>query len=164
MNTLKTLFILITMTINAISADAEGMGGKRPEGRPIYCSYSVTRPAGQGKDYCEFVADQEDSIRVVIVLNANNDFERQRKCDYYPIPKTYLTRLWNLLDELEPWKFNNYEEYEEADGAPIYRIFMEYSDGREFNARWSTTRPKARVVRAYQAIENFFSQWRKMFE
>ena len=59
MNTIKTLILLIAMITTAISADAEGTGvmkkKKRPEGRPIYCSYSVTRPAGQGKDFCEFL-------------------------------------------------------------------------------------------------------------
>lgn len=147
------------------SADAEAAGSKkkkRPEGRPIYCSYSVNRQAGQGKDFCEFIADQEDSIKVVVCLNANSHFEKQMRCEFVPIPKTYLTRLWNLLDELEPWKFDGYEETEEPE-APIYRIFMEYSDGRECNARWSTFKPKPEVVKAYRAIEKFFSQWRNQF-
>ena len=154
------------MIATNISADAEGMDAKkkkRPEGRPIYCSYSVSRPAGQGKDFCEFIADHEDSITVVVCLNANSDFEKQMRCEFTPIQESYLTRLWNLLDELEPWKFDGYEEMEEADGAPIYRIFIEYSDGRECNARWSTFKPKPDVVKAYHAIENFFSQWRNQF-
>lgn len=168
MNTIKTLILLIAMITTAISADAEGTGvmkkKKRPEGRPIYCSYSVTRPAGQGKDFCEFVADKEDSITVVVCLNANSDFERQMRCEFIPIPRTKLIRLWNLLDDLKPWEFDGYEQLSEEDGAPIYRIFMEYSDGSEFNARWSIHNPKSNVIEAYHAIVNFFSEWRNQFE
>lgn len=167
MNTIKTLILLIAMITTAISADAEGTGvmkkKKRPEGRPIYCSYSVTRPAGQGKDFCEFVADKEDSITVVVCLNANSDFERQMRCEFIPIPRTKLIRLWNLLDDLKPWEFDGYEQLSEEDGAPIYRIFMEYSDGRECNARWSICDPKPNVVKAYDAIKNFFTEWRNQF-
>ncbi|MBQ2179937.1 MAG: hypothetical protein II450_05985 [Prevotella sp.] len=166
MNKIKTFILLIAMITTAISADAENAGAKkkkRPEGRPIYCSYSITRPAGQGKDFCEFVADKEDSITVVVCLNANSHFERQTRCEFVPIPETYLTRLWNLLDDIQPWKFDGYEKMEEGDGAPIYRIFMEYSDGRECNARWSTSKPRSDVVKAYQAIEKFFTQWRQQF-
>ncbi|MBR0166546.1 MAG: hypothetical protein IJQ13_06685 [Prevotella sp.] len=164
---LKTLILLMAMMIHSISADAEVAGGKkkkRPEGRPIYCSYSENRQAGQGKDFCEFIADQEDSIRVVVCLNANCDFEKQMRCEFVPIPKSKLTRLWNLLDELEPWKFDGYEETEQEPEAPIYRIFMEYSDGSEFNARWSIHDPKSNVIKAYHAIVNFFSEWRNQFE
>ena len=168
MKILKILVILIAMTIAGIPANAEVMKKKkRPEGRPIYCSYSETRPAGQGKDFCEFIADQEDSIKVVVCLNANSHFEKQMRCEFIPIPKSKLTKLWNLLDELEPWKFDGYEEMGEEDGqedgAPIYRIFMEYSDGRECNARWSIRNPKSDVVKAYQAIMQFFSEWRNQF-
>ena len=167
MKIFKTVVLLLAMTITGIPANAEGTGKTkkgRPLGRPIYCSYSETRPAGQGKDFCEFIADQEDSIKVVVCLNANSHFEHQMRCEFVPIPKSKLTRLWNLLDELEPWKFDGYEQMGEEDGAPTYRIFMEYSDGRECNARWSIHNPKSDVVKAYQAIMSFFSEWRNQFE
>ena len=166
MKLFKILILLITMTMTGIQANAESTGKvkkERPKGRPIYCSYSVNRQAGQGKDFCEFIADQEDSIKVVVCLNANSDFEKQMRCEFIPIPKSKLTKLWNLLDELEPWDFEGYEQMSEEDGAPIYRIFMEYSDGREFNARWSISNPKSNVVKAYHAIMNFFSEWRNQF-
>ena len=44
MNKIKTFILLIVMIATAISADAENAGAKkkkRPEGRPIYCSYSI---------------------------------------------------------------------------------------------------------------------------
>ena len=150
------------MIIHSVSADAEVAGSKkkkRPEGRPIYCSYSQTRQAGQGRDFCEFIADQEDSIKVVVCLNANSHFEKQKKCEYIPIPESYLTRLWILLDELEPWKFGGYEDTEEPE-APVYRVYVEYSNGEKYNAKWSTFKPRPDVVKAYHAIENFFSRWR----
>lgn len=167
MKLFRTLLLLMAITITGIPANAEVTGKVkkgRPKGRPIYCSYSVNRQAGQGKDFCEFVADQEDSIRVVVCLNANSDFEKQMRCEFVPIPKSKLTRLWHLLDELEPWKFDGYEETKQEPESPIFRIFMEYSDGSEFNARWSIHNPKSNVIKAYHAIESFFSEWRNQFE
>ena len=167
MKVFRALVLLMAITITGIPANAEGTGKVkkgRPLGRPIYCSYSETRPAGQGKDFCEFVADQEDSIRVVVCLNANSHFEKQMRCEFVPIPKSKLTKLWNLLNELEPWKFDGYEETGHEPESPIYRIFMEFSDGSEFNARWSIRNPKSNVIKAYHAIVNFFSEWRNQFE
>jgi len=156
----------MAMTITGIPANAEGTGKTkkgRPKGRPIYCSYSETRQAGQGKDFCEFIADHEDSIKIVVCLNANSHFEQQERCEFSPVPQSELTKLWNLLDELEPWKFDGYEEVEQEPESPVYRIFMEYSDGRECNARWSIQNPKADVVKAYHAIMQFFSAWRDKY-
>lgn len=179
---IKKLLLLIALTINCMAASAQSLDPfaslmdpaerkkalklkkKRPEVHPIYCSYSETRPAGQGKDFCEFVADNVDSIKVVVCLNANKDDERQMRCEFVPMPKSKLTKLWNLLDELEPWKYCDYEEYDEnAPDLTTYRFFIEYGEGREYNARWRTRKPKSSVVKAYEAIKDFFTEWRNQF-
>lgn len=179
---IKKLLLLIVLTINNVTVFAQAtdiyglpldpderkkvlkLRKKRPEARPIYCSYSEARPAGQGKDFCEFVADNEDSIKVVVCLNANNDDEHQMRCEFVPMPKSKLTRLWLLLDELEPWKYCDYEKYDEDDpDLTTYRFFIEYGDGREYNARWRTRKPKSSVVKAYDAIKEFFTEWRNQF-
>lgn len=56
-----------------------------PRGKLIYCSYASDRHAGQGKSYCELIADVGKRPQVVVSLY-NNCFYREA------VHKTLMSR------------------------------------------------------------------------
>ena len=131
-----------------------------PRGKLIYCSYASDRHAGQGKSYCELIADVGKRPQVVVSLY-NNCFYREAVHKTFDVKEQDVERMQQLLAELEVYKLNGYKHNETLEGGTTYRIYMEYVSGEKVNAVWNGHHVKAEAASAYAAIERFFTPWRE---
>lgn len=129
-----------------------------PKGRLTYCSFSDSRSAGMGKDYCELIADNLDSAKVVVVTMALTDDSTQKE---YAIDKQTVDQMEQMLASIEAWKVGGYNYDEKMPGGTIYRVYMEYADGSKYNATWCTHEPWEDAQAVYNAVVRFFQKWRK---
>ena len=113
-----------------------------PKGKLIYCSYASDRHAGQGKSYCELIADVGKRPQVVVSLY-NNCFYREAVHKTFDVKEQDVERMQQLLAELEVYKLNGYKHNETLEGGTTYRIYMEYVSGEKVNAVWNGHHVKA---------------------
>ncbi|MBQ9187033.1 MAG: hypothetical protein IJ144_04305 [Prevotella sp.] len=161
MKTVKFLKHLLLTT--CLSCGMTAVAQEAPKGKLIYCSYSVSRPAGQGKSFCELVADEGIQPKVVVYLNRDSHFEEEKHQEF-PVNEETVAEMQELLVQLKAYEQNGYKVDESIPGAATYRFYMEYSGGDKVNATWSAERPKPEAVSIYNAIERFFSKWRSQVE
>ena len=134
-----------------------------PKGKLTYCSYSDTRVAGLGKDYCELIADEGTEPVIHVRLNVGNDMMPEgsdRKGDF-TVDAATVESLREKLAEGKVHKLNGYDVEEGLCGGTIYRIYMEYSSGEKINARWHGHTIKDEAWAAYYLIRKFFAPWRE---
>ena len=137
---------VLMMAMNSFSQEA-------PKGKLIYCSYACDRHAGQGKDYCELIADVGKQPQVVVSLY-NNCHWRDAVKKTFDVKEQDVERMQQLLAELQVYKLNGYKHDEVLEGGATYRIYQE-------NAVWNGHDIKPEALAAYNAIKNFFAQWRE---
>lgn len=149
--------ILIAMIFSAIGASCFAQA---PKGRLTYCSYSCTGAAGLGKDYCELIADPEQTPKVVVALKLGNRFREPEIHAEYQIGEEVVDSLARMLAKAKVYKLNGYNVEEPISGGHSYRIYQEYDSGEKINARWYGHKIKPEAISAYNMIESFFSPWR----
>ena len=134
-----------------------------PKGKLIYCSYSETRVAGRGKDYCELVADEGKKPVIHVRLNVGNDMmpEGSDRQGDFTVDAATVESLRKQLADGMVHKLNGYEVEEGLCGGTIYRIYMEYDSGEKINARWHGHEIKDEAWAAYYLIRRFFAPWRE---
>ncbi|MBP5539120.1 MAG: hypothetical protein J6X69_04735 [Bacteroidales bacterium] len=132
----------------------------RPKGDLVYCSYARHGAAGLGSDYCELIADVADSAKVVVVLDEGNRFGNPVIRREFPVEKSVVDSLSQILQEGKFYKLNGYRLEEPICGGHSYRIHMEYSSGDQVTAYWYGHKVKDKAIEAYNTIEHFFAPWR----
>ena len=134
-----------------------------PKGKLIYCSYSCSRPAMGGKDYCELIADEGQKPRVVVSLYNSGRWHEPLQREF-EVTALDVAKMQKLLVELQVWRINGYRHDEMLDGAPTYRIYQEYASGEKFDASWSGQDIDPDARDAYQYIAEYFSLWRELVD
>jgi len=150
----------IFLLLMAFSLFGCGSLAQKPKGDLIYCSYSRNGAAGLGKDYCELIADVDSVPKVVVVLNEENRFDDPVIKRTYPVDKSVVDSLYQILAGQKVYQLNGYRVEEPICGGYSYRIYMEYSSGEKINAFWYGNKIKDKAIRAYNTIEHFFTPWR----
>ena len=134
---------------------------KAPEGRLTYCSFSATRTAGLGKDYCELIADEGTAAKVRVCINVNTPEEKKQE---FPVDPQTVDELQQLLASLKVWQLNGYSHDEMMTGGTTCRIYMEYGKGENYNAFWCSHHVLPEAQTAYNTIVRFFGKWWKQVE
>ena len=134
---------------------------KAPEGRLTYCSFSDTRTAGLGKDYCELIADEGTAAKVRVCINVHTPDEKKQE---FPVDQQTVDELQQLLASLKVWQLNGYSHDEMMTGGSTYRIYMEYGKGEKYNAFWYSHHVLPEAQTAYNTIVRFFGKWWKQVE
>jgi len=150
----KTLIIMSITLCGLLSSCFSEMP---PKGKLIYCSYSKTRVAGQGKDYCEIINENGKCI-VNVVMNEDSEFSKPFK-GQYEATEADIDRLHDIIMKEKIYELNGYRRNRHMNGGATYRIYMEFDSGEWIEAHWYTDRPKEKAVEAYDTISNFFSKW-----
>lgn len=131
-----------------------------PKGDLIYCSYAKNGAAGLGKDYCELIADPGSDPTVVVVLDEGNRFGDPVIRRTFPVDRSVVDSLQQILSEKKVYKLNGYRVEEPISGGHSYRFYMEYSSGDKVDAFWYGSKIKDQAWDAYNTIERFFEPWR----
>lgn len=150
----KIILIVGVLLMNCMNSFAQD--NEAPKGKLIYCSYACDRHAGQGKDYCELIADVGKQPQVVVSLY-NNCHWRDAVKKTFDVKEQDVERMQQLLAELQVYKLNGYKYDEYLEGGATYRIYQEYTSGTNINAVWSGHNIKPEARAAYNAIEKFFA-------
>ena len=158
MNIRIVIFVVGALLMNCMNSFAQD--NEAPKGKLIYCSYACDRHAGQGKDYCELIADVGKQPQVVVSLY-NNCHWRDAVKKTFDVKEQDVERMQQLLAELQVYKLNGYKHDEVLEGGATYRIYQEYTSGTNINAVWNGHDIKPEALAAYNAIKNFFAQWRE---
>lgn len=137
-----------------------GIFSRQPKGELIYCSYACRGAAGLGADYCELVADTDSIPKVVVVLNEGNRFGDPVIRRSYPVEKSVVDSLAQLLSDQKVYTLDGYRVEEPMTGGHSYRIHMEYSSGDQVTAFWYGHDISDKALAAYALIERFFTPWR----
>jgi len=154
----KVIFIVGALLMNYMNSFAQDQ--EAPKGKLIYCSYACDRHAGQGKSYCELIADVGKRPQVVVSLY-NNCFYRDAVKKTFDVTEKDVERMQELLAEQKIYLLNGYKHDEALEGGATYRIYQEYASGDKVNAVWNGHNVKAEAASAYAAIERFFTPWRE---
>ena len=147
------------LLIMAISIFSCGAFAHKPTGNLIYCSYSCRGAAGLGSDYCELIADTDSIPKVVVVLDEGNRFGDPVIRRNYPVDRSVVDSLAQMLADAKVYKLNGYNVEEPICGGYSHRIHMEYSSGDKVSAFWYGNKIKDEAWSAYHAIERFFAPW-----
>ena len=139
-------------------------GVQQPRGELVYCSYACAGAAGLGKDYCELIADEGSEPKVVVVLDEGNRFGDPVIHEEYPVERSVVVSLQELLATIKFYKLDGYNLEEPITGGHSYRLHAEYSSGEKLNAYWYGNGVKDKVLDAYFRISAFFNPWREKAE
>lgn len=137
-----------------------GIFSHPPKGDLTYCSYARRGAAGLGADYCELIADAGTAPKVVVVLNEDNRFGDPVIRQEYPVDKSVVDSLAQLLADHKVYFLNGYHVEEPMTGGHSYRIHMEYTSGDKVTAYWYGHNISDKAIAAYNLIERFFAPWR----
>lgn len=129
---------------------------KAPEGGLTYCSFSDTRTAGLGKDYCELIADEGTTPKVRVCMNVGTPDEKKQE---FPVDQQTVDEMQQLLASLKVWQLNGYSHDEMMMGGTTYRIYMEYGKDEKYNAYWYSHHVLPEAQTAYNTIVRFFQKW-----
>lgn len=153
----RAVLISLVMTMGLLSSC--GLLAQKPKGDLIYCSYACRGAAGLGSDYCELIADEGMEPKVVVVINDDNRFGDPVIRKEFPIDKSVVDSLAQILKEEKVYQLNGYHLEEPICGGHSYRIHMEYSSGDKVTAYWYGQGVKDKAIEAYNTIEYFFKPW-----
>ena len=153
---MKHFYIILLMAVSIFSC---GSLAHKPKGDLIYCSYCQAGAAGIGTDYCELIADPDSLPRVVVVIDADNRFGYPVIRRTFPVDKSVVDSLSQILDDLKVYKLDGYNLNEPICGGHSNRIHIEYSSGDKVHATWYGHKIKAEAITAYNTIAYFFSPW-----
>ncbi len=134
-----------------------------PKGKLIYCSYACNGHAGQGKNYCELIADVGTTPQVVVSLY-NDCFYREAVKKTFDVTEKDVEELQMLLAKLKVYELDGYRHEEDLEGGATYRIYQEYATGEKVNAVWCGHKIRMQAKAAYYRIEQFFEPWRKQVD
>lgn len=134
------------------------LGPSKPEGRLTYCSCARNGAAGLGRDYCELIADEGTTPKIVVVRNAECRFMESTRAEF-EVDESVVLELQKLLEDNKVYKLAGYRYEEPITGGHSYRIYQEYSSGEKVNAFWYGSKPKEAAIRAYNLISHFFKPW-----
>lgn len=151
----KTL-IIMSITLCLILSGC--FGQRPPKGNLIYCSYSKTRVAGQGKDYCEII-NENGNCTVNVVMNENSEFSKPFK-GRYEASEADINRLHDIIMKEKIYELDGYRRNSHMTGGATFRIYMEFDSGEWIETKWYTDKPSKKAVEAYDTIYSFFSTWR----
>ncbi|MBR1545182.1 MAG: hypothetical protein IJ633_00085 [Prevotella sp.] len=157
----RILFVLSILLMTTMSGLAQDKTA--PKGKLIYCSYARNGHAGQGKDYCELIADVGKRPQVVVSLH-NDCFYRDAVKKTFDVTEKDVERMQQILAEQKVYLLDGYKYDESLEGGATYRIYQEYASGDTVNAVWSGHNIKTEASAAYAAIERFFAPWRSKVE
>ena len=138
-----------------------GFCAHKPKGDLIYCSYSCRGAAGLGSDWCELIADADSVPKVKVVLNADNRFGDPVIRREFPVERSVVDSLAQILSDAKVYKLNGYHVEEPICGGHSHRIHVEYGSGDQVTAFWYGSHIKESAWSAYHLIENFFAPWRR---
>ena len=145
----------------AIGIFSCGCLAHKPKGDLIYCSYACRGAAGLGSDWCELIADADSVPKVVVVLDADNRFGDPVIRREYPVERSVVDSLAQILADAKVYKLDGYHVEEPICGGHSHRIHMEYASGDQVTAFWYGSHIKESAWSAYHLIENFFAPWRR---
>lgn len=131
----------------------------KPQGDLTYCSYARRGAAGLGSEYCELIADTDSIPKVVVVLNEGNRFGDPVIKREYPVEKSVVDSLAQLLANHKVYTLNGYHVEEPITGGHSYRIHMEYTSGDHVTADWYGNHISDKAIAAFNLIERFFTPW-----
>ena len=143
----------------------EGKGAVTPgTGKKlVYCSYSATRVAGQGKSYCELTADSGKTPKVHVVLDEDCFYAPERNGEFKAAAKD-VQAIQAALDQAHVKRLDGYLVDERILGGTIYRIHVEYDNGEQITAQWYGHDIKAKAEEVYGLLYRFFEPWRSKVE
>lgn len=156
---IKRIVVMLSFLLSLF----QGYAQDAPKGKLIYCSYACERHAGQGKSYCELIADVGTTPQIVVSLY-NDCFYREAVKKTFDVTDQDVEKLQMLLAKLKVYQLNGYKHDEALDGGATYRIYQEYATGEKINAVWSGHKIKPEAKAAYYRIEQFFEPWRQQVE
>lgn len=145
----------------AIGLFSCGSRAQKPQGELIYCRYCCSGAAGLGTDYCTLVAEPDSVPKVVVVLNDDNRFDDPVIKRSYPVDKSVVDSLQQLLANTEVYKLDGYRLEEPITGGHSYSFNVKYSSGEKVDVYWYGHGVKEKVLTAYYTIEKFFTPWRE---
>lgn len=143
----------------AVSFFSCGFCAHKPKGDLVYCSYACRGAAGLGSDWCELIADADSVPKVVVVLDADNRFGDPVIRREFPVERSVVDSLAQILADAKVYKLDGYHVEEPICGGHSHRIHMEYASGDQVTAFWYGSHIKESAWSAYHLIENFFSPW-----
>ncbi|MBR6894028.1 MAG: hypothetical protein IKN15_12500 [Bacteroidaceae bacterium] len=126
----------------------------QPEAQLIYCSCAET-PFGvpdRGKTYYELVADVGKAPKVIVCTNAGMENETKKE---YPVTETQVTNLQLMLQRMDVSDIDGYNQDDRLMGGSLYRVYMEYADGKKINATWQAEKPRSEAEKAYSTILSY---------
>lgn len=153
---MRKIYFLLLMALSILNC---GFFPHKPKGDLIYCSYSCRGAAGLGSDWCELIADPDGTPKVKVVLDADNRFGDPVIRREYPVERSVVDSLAQLLADARVYRLNGYHVEEPICGGHSYRIHMEYASGDQVTAFWYGSHIKESAWSAYHLIERFFSPW-----
>ena len=152
-----TIISKFLLSVTALFTGCMG-AAQPPQGRLTYCSCAKTGAAGLGKDYCELIADEGTTPRIVVVKNYGCRFMECTQAEFV-VDEATVERLQKLLEEHKVYKLDGYKVEEPITGGHAYRIYQEYSGGDTVNASWYGIKIKTEAYEAYNLIAYFFQPW-----
>jgi len=155
---MKKIYLLLFMAISLISC---GFLANKPKGDLTYCSYCCAGAAGLGTDYCELIAEPDSVPKVVVVLDEDNRFDNPVIRQSYPVDKSVVDSLQQLLKAEKVYKLNGYHVDEAICGGRAYSFSVRYSSGDRISVDWYGHNIKEKAWDAYHMIEHFFRPWRE---
>lgn len=144
--------------MTALLSGCMGAAQQPPQGRLIYCSWAKNGAAGLGKDYCELIADEGATPKIVVVKNEDCRFAECTRAEF-EVDEAVVTKLQEILAEGKVYKLNGYHLDEAICGGHSYRIYQEYASGDKVNAFWYGQNVKEEAYNAFYLIYNYFKPW-----
>lgn len=132
----------------------------QPEARLIYCSCAETPSGvpGRGKVYYELVADVGKTPKVVVCRNAGMENETKKE---FPVTEAQVADFQQKLCRMDVSDIDGYNQDDRMPGGTIYRVYLEYADGKKINAIWQAEKPMSKAVNAYGVILSELSKLTK---
>lgn len=152
-NTLKA--ILLVAFVLTLPCVINAKKPQKPKGNLIYVSYSITKSAGLGKDYCELI-NENGSIDIIEVHNQDSRLAEETR-HTYKATAADVQAISKTLKSLKAWRLTSGSEDNVAPGSVRFRVYMEYDSGEQIGSVWYGAGTKEQQT-ILNAIQGFFSK------
>lgn len=149
-HTIYAILLLLLPFSTTISAKKP----QKPKGNLIYCSYSITRNAGLGIDYCELI-NENGSIDIVVVRDEDSRFDQETRLTFKATAAD-VAAISKTLKSLKAWRLQDSPRGEEAPGSVRFRVYMEYDSGEKIGSVWFGVGTKEQQS-VFYALQAFFN-------
>lgn len=124
----------------------------------IYASCAATHHGGLGKDFFEMYNDPGTEPKIVAVFGFDTPQYTKKE---YPITAEEVKGLQEKLYKIDLEEIREYHRDDMMMGGTTYRVHLEFADGDQITADWSTHEPLQEAATVYATIENYLSKLTK---